>query len=67
MTEYQGSKQKLVVALAKASSPAPRSLGWFDYFNAMNPTVKNIALGADVATTLHTTAKQVDQLLAKYR
>jgi multiple sugar transport system substrate-binding protein len=67
MTEYQGAKQKLAAALAKQSSGAPRSVGWFDYFNAMNPAVKDIALGADPATTLHSTAKQIDQLLAKYK
>jgi multiple sugar transport system substrate-binding protein len=67
MDEYLGTKQKLAVALAKQSSGAPRSVGWFDYFNAVNPAVKNIALGADPATTLHETAKQIDQLLAKYR
>lgn len=67
MTEYQGTKQKLAVALANRSTGAPRSVGWFDYFNAVNPAVKNIALGADPATTLHDTAKQIDQLLVKYR
>ncbi|MFI6163829.1 ABC transporter substrate-binding protein [Micromonospora haikouensis] len=67
MQEYQGEKQQLAVALAKASSGVPRTVGYFDYFNAMNPAVKNIALGADPAATLHTTAKQIDDLLAKYR
>ena len=66
MQEYQGPKQQLAVALAKASSPSPRTPGWFDYFNAMNPVVKNIALGADPAATLHTAARQIDTLLAKY-
>lgn len=67
MQEYQGEKQQLPVALAKTSSGAPRSVGWFDYFNAMNPAVKNIALGAEPAATLQATAKQIDGLLAKYR
>jgi len=67
MQEYQGQQQQLAVALAKASSGAPRSVGWFDYFNAMNPAVKNIALGSDPAGTLHSTATQIDGLLGKYR
>jgi multiple sugar transport system substrate-binding protein len=66
MREYQGTKQQLAVALAKASSPSPRTPGWFDYFNAMNPVVKNIALGADPAGALHAVASQIDTLLAKY-
>lgn len=67
MPEYRGPKQQLAVALARASSPSPRTPGWFDYFNAMNPAVKNIALGADPAGTLHAVAQQVDTLLAKYK
>jgi multiple sugar transport system substrate-binding protein len=67
MEEYKGDKQQLAVALAKASSSSPKSVGWFDYFNAMNPAVKEIALGADPAAKLHATAKQIDSLLAKYR
>ncbi len=67
MEEYHGPKQQLAVALAKASSPSPRTPGWFDYFNAMNPAVKNIALGADPAGTLHAAATEIDALLAKYK
>jgi multiple sugar transport system substrate-binding protein len=67
MTEYHGAKQQLAVALANSSSPSPRTPGWFDYFNAMNPVVKNIALGAGPASTLHAAAQQIDTLLAKYK
>ena len=67
MPEYHGPKQQLAVALARASSPSPRTPGWFDYFNAMNPAVKNIALGASPAGTLHAVAGQIDTLLAKYK
>ena len=62
-----GKGQQLSVKTGNISDPAPRSVGWFDYFNAINPAVANIALGADPATTLHNTAAQIDRLLAKYR
>ena len=58
---------QLSAALSAASYPAPRTPGWFDYFNAINPAVKDIALGADPASTLHQTAVRIDGLLAKYR
>ena len=67
MTEYHGPQQQLAVELAKLSSPSPKTPGWFDYFNAMNPAVKDIALGADPAATLHSTAQKIDALLKKYR
>ena len=62
-----GKPQQLSVKMGTASDPAPRTVGWFDYFNAVNPAVANIALGADPATTLHNTAEQIDRLLAKYK
>ena len=46
---------------------APPKTGYFDYFIAMNPAVKDIALGADPATRLHEAATQIDGLLAKYK
>lgn len=46
---------------------SPKSVGWLDYVNAVNPAVKDIALGVDVEERLHTTAAQIDRLLAKYR
>ncbi len=58
---------KLAAALSAVSHPAPRTPGWFDYFNAINPAVKDIALGADPAATLHDTATRIDGLLAKYQ
>lgn len=45
----------------------PKTVGWFDYFSAVNPAVKDIALGADPATRLHEAAAQIDGLLAKYK
>lgn len=67
MPEYSQEKQRLAVSLIQKSSPAPRSVGWFDYFNAVNPAVKDIALGANPAQTLTSTAKLIDRNLAKYR
>lgn len=68
LPDYHGQAQKLAVATARQSSfGAPKSVGWFDYFNAVNPAVKDIALGADVAKTLDAAAKQIDAGLAKYR
>jgi len=46
---------------------SPKSVGWLDYVNAVNPAVKDIALGVDVEERLHSTAAQIDRLLAKYR
>jgi len=46
---------------------SPKSVGWLDYVNAVNPAVKDIALGVDVEEKLHATAAQIDRLLAKYK
>lgn len=57
----------LAVSCANNAYGPPKSAGWFDYFNAVNPAVKDIALGADPATRLHQAAAQIDGLLAKYK
>jgi multiple sugar transport system substrate-binding protein len=58
---------RLASLVAQKAHPPPRSAGWFDYFNAVNPAVKDIALGADPAQRLTAAAQQIDGLLAKYR
>ena len=58
---------KMASALSASSYAVPRTPGYFDYFNAMNPAVKDIALGADPAKVLPETAAKIDRLLAKYR
>ena len=58
---------KLASALSDASYSVPRTPGYFDYFNAMNPAVKDIALGADPARVLPETAAKIDRFLAKYK
>lgn len=58
---------KMASALSDASYSVPRTPGYFDYFNAMNPAVKDIALGADPAKVLPDTAAKIDRLLAKYK
>ena len=58
---------KMASALSASSYSVPRTPGYFDYFNAMNPAVKDIALGADPAKVLPETAAKIDRLLAKYR
>jgi multiple sugar transport system substrate-binding protein len=58
---------KIAQALSAASYSVPRTPGYFDYFNAMNPAVKDIALGADPAKVLPETAAKIDRLLAKYK
>ncbi|MBI4049125.1 MAG: hypothetical protein HY371_20140, partial [Devosia nanyangense] len=58
---------KMASALSNASYSVPRTPGYFDYFNAMNPAVKDIALGADPAKVLPETAAKIDRLLAKYK
>lgn len=58
---------KMASALSESSYSVPRTPGYFDYFNAMNPAVKDIALGADPGKVLPETAAKIDRLLAKYR
>jgi multiple sugar transport system substrate-binding protein len=58
---------KLAVSTAAASFGPPKTVGWFDYFNAVNPAVKDIALGADPSVRMHAVAAQIDGLLAKYK
>jgi len=58
---------QLAAKLSTVSHGAPRTAGYFDYFNAMNPAVKDIALGADPQATLTDAAGKIDRLLAKYR
>lgn len=65
---YQTDPVNILCANVSASAyGSPKSVGWLDYVNAVNPAVKDIALGVDVEERLHTTAGQIDRLLAKYR
>ncbi len=66
--EYQTNQvNMLAVSCANNAYGPPKTVGWFDYFSAANPAVKDIALGADVATRLTEAATQIDGLLAKYK
>ena len=62
------SKQlfQLAASTAAIGQGAPRTVGWFDYFNAINPIVRDIALGADPDATLKEAARKIDGLLRKY-
>lgn len=57
----------LATSVADNAFGPPKTVGWFDYFSAMNPAVKDIALGADPKTRLDQVATQIDGLLAKYK
>jgi multiple sugar transport system substrate-binding protein len=57
---------QLAAEVGAASYSAPRTAGYFDYFNVMNPAVKDIALGADPAQKLKAAATKIDALLRKY-
>ncbi len=57
----------LATSVADSAYGPPKTVGWFDYFSAMNPAVKDIALGADPKTRLDAVATQIDGLLAKYK
>lgn len=57
----------LSASVADGAFGPPKSVGWFDYFSAMNPAVKDIALGADPQARLDQVAIQIDGLLAKYK
>ncbi|MCP8937422.1 extracellular solute-binding protein [Alsobacter sp. SYSU M60028] len=68
MPEYKSDPVNMLAAnVAAGAYGPPKSVGWLDYVNAVNPAVKDIALGVDVADRLHTAARQVDRLLVKYR
>jgi multiple sugar transport system substrate-binding protein len=58
---------QLANEVAAKAYPPPKTVGWFDYFNAVNPAVADIALGADPQQRLTEAAKQIDGLLAKYK
>jgi multiple sugar transport system substrate-binding protein len=57
----------MAAATAAAAYSPIKTPGWFDYFNAANTAVKDIALGADPAQRLQEAASQIDKLLAKYK
>ncbi len=67
LPQYAEQPFQLAVKLAESSYSVPRTPGYFDYFNAMNPAIKDIALGANPAATLSDTAAKIDRLLAKYK
>src|ERR1700744_2259766 len=67
-TDYQTKlPNMLAVTVADGSYGPPKTVGWFAYFSAMNPAVKDIALGADPKDRLDQVAAQIDGLLAKYK
>ncbi len=47
--------------------PRPTSPGWLEYETLINPALRDIALGADVAETLASIEELIDAQLAKYR
>jgi ABC-type glycerol-3-phosphate transport system substrate-binding protein len=47
--------------------PRPNSPGWLEYETIINPALRDIALGADVAATLKAVEADIDAQLAKYR
>jgi multiple sugar transport system substrate-binding protein len=57
---------ELVANVAAETVGAPRTPGWFEYFNQMNTTVKDIALGADVESSLSSAVTAIDRALARY-
>lgn len=59
-------KFQLVSNMAAATVGAPRSPGWFEYFNQMNTTVRDIGLGADVQKSLDAAVTAIDRRLAEY-
>ncbi|GHB67433.1 hypothetical protein GCM10010377_67910 [Streptomyces viridiviolaceus] len=64
---YEGKPQQLGLAAGRHYVSAPRTPGWPDYSTAANSAIRNIALGADAASTLHETAGKIDAQLKKYR
>ncbi|MDQ4504290.1 extracellular solute-binding protein [Sinomonas sp. ASV322] len=67
MEEYHTPDGQLSMKIADNCDGAPRTVGWSEYYSAMNPAVKNIALGADPEKTLNETAKAIDDQLKKFK
>jgi fructooligosaccharide transport system substrate-binding protein len=53
--------------LVNIGVPRPSTPGWAEYEAIIDPAINNISLGADVASTLHTAADQIDAQLQKYK
>ncbi|WP_158074092.1 substrate-binding domain-containing protein [Micromonospora sp. CB01531] len=66
LEEYQKPDEQLALKVADNCDGAPRTVGWNEYYAAINPAVKDIALGADPEKTLRGTAKHIDDQLKKY-
>ena len=64
---YEGKAQQLGLAAAKHYVGTPRTPGWSDYSTTANSAIRDIALGADVDSTLKDAARRIDALLAKYK
>jgi len=68
LPEYASDQRlQLGTNVADHAFGPPKSVGWFDYFSAINPAVKDIALGADPQARLNDVATQIDGLLSKYK
>lgn len=63
--EYPRSMLKQII-LEHAYAP-PQTPGYSEYKSIMDQAIKDIALGADPAETLHDAAQRIDQELAKYK
>jgi multiple sugar transport system substrate-binding protein len=67
-TEITGAERyQMVQKMAAATIGAPRSPGWFEYFNQMNTTVRDIGLGADPRKALDAAAESIDNALSRYK
>lgn len=53
--------------LTNIGVPRPSSPGWLEYETLINPVLRDIALGADVAESLSFVEAEIDAQLAKYR
>lgn len=66
--EYKTDPVNILAAnVAAGAYGPPVSVGWLDYLNVVNPAVKDVALGADVAERMHSAAGRIDKMLVKYR
>jgi len=67
MEEYHTPDGKLSLKIADNCDGAPKTVGWNEYYSAINPAVKDIALGADPKQSLDQAAKVIDDQLKKYQ
>jgi multiple sugar transport system substrate-binding protein len=64
---YTNQIEKLGAESLRGGYPAPITPGYLEYFGAINTAVKDVALGASPDDRLKKIAKEIDDLLSRYK